>query len=59
MRPQAAFSLDNVAVGESPRMRAIFDLVKVVARSDSSVIITGESGTGMTSKFRPAYAKYG
>ena len=27
-------------------MRAIFDLVKLVARSDSSVIITGESGTG-------------
>jgi DNA-binding NtrC family response regulator len=38
--------MDQVAVGESPRMRAIFDLVKVVARSDSSVIITGESGTG-------------
>ena len=38
--------MDNVAVGESSRMRAIFDLVKVVSRSDSSVIITGESGTG-------------
>ena len=46
MRPPTAFSLDNVAVGESSRMRAIFDLVKVVARSDSNVIITGESGTG-------------
>ena len=39
-------SLDSVAVGESSRMRVILDLVKVVARSDSSVIITGESGTG-------------
>jgi len=27
-------------------MRAIFDFVKVVSRSDSSVIITGDSGTG-------------
>jgi len=27
-------------------MRAIFDFVKVVSRSDSSVIITGETGTG-------------
>jgi len=40
------FSLDQVVVGHSPRMRAIFDFVKVVSRSDSSVIITGESGTG-------------
>ena len=46
MRLPAAFSLDNVAVGASPRMRAILDLVKVIARSDSNVIITGESGTG-------------
>ena len=36
----------SVVVGHSPRMRAIFDFVKVVSRSDSSVIITGESGTG-------------
>jgi len=38
--------MDQVVVGQSPRMRAIFDFVKVVSRSDSSVIITGESGTG-------------
>ena len=46
MRAPTAFSIEQVAVGESPRMRAIFDVVKVMARSDSNVIITGESGTG-------------
>jgi transcriptional regulator with GAF, ATPase, and Fis domain len=38
--------MDQVVIGHSPRMRAIFDFVKVISRSDSSVIITGESGTG-------------
>jgi transcriptional regulator with GAF, ATPase, and Fis domain len=46
MRTPTQFSVDQVVVGRSPRMRAIFDFVKVVSRSDSSVIITGESGTG-------------
>ena len=46
MRPPTQFSIDQVVVGHSPRMRAIFDFAKVVSRSDSSVIITGESGTG-------------
>jgi len=46
MRAPTQFSVDQVVVGHSPRMRAIFDFVKVVSRSDSSVIITGESGTG-------------
>ena len=46
MRVPSQFSLDQVIVGQSSRMRAIFDFVKVVSKSDSSVIITGESGTG-------------
>jgi two-component system, NtrC family, response regulator len=46
MRAPTQFSVDEVVVGHSPRMRAVFDFVKVVSRSDSSVIITGESGTG-------------
>ena len=46
MRTPVHFSIDQVVVGQSPRMRAIFDFVKVVSRSDSSVIIPGESGTG-------------
>ena len=46
MRTPRPFSLDDVVIGRSPRMQAIFDFAKVVSRSDSSVIITGESGTG-------------
>src|SRR5688572_10659450 len=41
-----AFTLDSVVVGKSPRMRDVFDFVKVIADGDSSVLITGESGTG-------------
>ena len=42
----AAFTIDSVVVGRSARMRAVFDFVKVIADSDSSVLITGETGTG-------------
>lgn len=33
-------------VGESPRMKACFDLVAQAAGSDANVLITGETGTG-------------
>ena len=33
-------------VGKTPRVRRIFDLVEVVKDTDSTVLITGESGTG-------------
>ena len=33
-------------VGKTPRIRRIFDLVEVVKDTDSTVLITGESGTG-------------
>jgi transcriptional regulator with GAF, ATPase, and Fis domain len=44
--PVAPFSIEQVVVGRSPRMRAVFDYVRVVADSDSSILITGETGTG-------------
>ena len=37
--------LDNI-IGQSPKMRAIFDLIQTVAPQTSRVLITGESGTG-------------
>jgi transcriptional regulator with GAF, ATPase, and Fis domain len=42
----ASFSIDSVVVGRSQRMRAVFDFVRVIADSESSVLITGETGTG-------------
>ena len=38
-------SIKNI-VGESPPMQKVFDLVRQVAPSRASVLITGESGTG-------------
>src|SRR4026209_2221091 len=46
MRSARQFSPDQVVIGKSERMRAIFAFLKVVSRSDSYVTITGESGTG-------------
>jgi DNA-binding NtrC family response regulator len=47
MKPApTAFTPDQIVIGHSSRMRAVFDFVKVVSRSSSNVIITGESGTG-------------
>lgn len=40
------FTMDSVVEGRSARMRAIFDFVRVIADSDSSVLISGETGTG-------------
>src|SRR6516225_7650835 len=37
--------LDNI-IGQSHKMRAIFDLIQTVAPQSSRVLITGESGTG-------------
>jgi transcriptional regulator with PAS, ATPase and Fis domain len=42
----APFTIDQVVVGRSARMRAVFDFVRVIADSDSSVLVTGETGTG-------------
>jgi len=37
--------LDNI-IGQSPKMRAIFDLIQTIAPQSSRILITGESGTG-------------
>jgi two-component system response regulator PilR (NtrC family) len=37
--------LDNI-IGQSSKMRAIFDLIQTVAPQTSRILITGESGTG-------------
>src|SRR5579863_10433655 len=37
--------LDNI-IGQSAKMRSIFDLIQTVAPQSSRVLITGESGTG-------------
>ncbi len=33
-------------IGKSPAMRKVFDLIKIVAKSESTVLIQGESGSG-------------
>jgi DNA-binding NtrC family response regulator len=42
---QARFSYGSI-IGSSPAMRAIYQLLDTVSDSDSTVIITGETGTG-------------
>src|SRR6202008_1779771 len=37
--------LDNI-IGQSPKMRELFDLIETIAPQSSRVLITGESGTG-------------
>lgn len=39
------FSFEGL-IGESSEMRKVFDLIKIVAPQDTTVIIRGESGTG-------------
>jgi DNA-binding NtrC family response regulator len=38
--------MDTLVVGQSARMRAVFEFLRVIGNSDSTVLITGESGTG-------------
>jgi Nif-specific regulatory protein len=43
---RAEISLQHDMVGQSPRMREVYQFIERVAPSDSTVLITGESGTG-------------
>jgi two-component system NtrC family response regulator len=42
---EGRFSFQNL-IGSSPPMRALFDSLELVAASESTVMITGETGTG-------------
>lgn len=39
-------SISSSILGHSPQMERVFDLMAVLARTDASVLITGETGTG-------------
>jgi Nif-specific regulatory protein len=43
---QEEINLNHELVGDSARMRAVYELVRRVAATDSTVLIQGESGTG-------------
>jgi transcriptional regulator with GAF, ATPase, and Fis domain len=45
-RLRAEVNLDHDMVGESPRMREVYQFIERVAATDSTVLIFGESGTG-------------
>jgi DNA-binding NtrC family response regulator len=38
--------MESVVIGQSARMRAVFEFLRVIGNSESTVLITGESGTG-------------
>jgi transcriptional regulator with GAF, ATPase, and Fis domain len=42
----AALSMESVVIGNSARMRAVFEFLRVIGNSESTVLVTGESGTG-------------
>lgn len=42
---EPAFGLERM-IGRSPRMEELFRMIPVIAQTDSSVLITGETGTG-------------
>ena len=46
MTDSSPVTFDSVVVGQSPRMRTIFDFVRLIADSESNVLIVGETGTG-------------
>jgi two-component system response regulator HydG len=44
-------------IGQSPAMEKIFDLIPEVARSDASILLTGETGTGKELVAKAIHAK--
>jgi DNA-binding NtrC family response regulator len=47
LRSELNFDLDfHQIIGQSKRMRAVFRLIRMVAKSNATILIQGESGTG-------------
>lgn len=38
--------IDDLIIGSSPKMKAVYEVIQKVAPSDATIMITGESGTG-------------
>ena len=53
-----SFHLDNM-VCRDPKMKQVLDMIKVVATTDTTALITGESGTGKTLAARAIHANSG
>jgi PAS domain S-box-containing protein len=46
-RASSAIDFDTIElIGHSPKMQKVFDMIPLLARTDASVMITGETGTG-------------
>jgi len=54
-----AFSPDSLVVGNSWRMRAVIDFLRVIEGSESNVLIIGETGTGKEIVARFIHSKSG
>jgi DNA-binding NtrC family response regulator len=44
--PGNVVTMESLVVGNSARMKAVFEYLRVIGNSESTVLITGESGTG-------------
>src|SRR5229473_2151242 len=44
--PQRATGAENEFIGSSPGLQRVWDSVRMVARTDTAVLIEGETGTG-------------
>src|SRR5690242_13255843 len=44
--PGNVVTMESLVIGNSARMKAVFEYLRVIGQSESTVLITGESGTG-------------